>query len=85
MINTMKKWTVGVMVAMMALSVVGCGNDSKPAATGGAPANAASAKIGVISYLSGGGAAYGEAIRQGLELARDEINAQGKTKIELGH
>ena len=83
MISTMKKWTVGVMVAMMALSVVGCGNDSKPAATGSAPANAASAKIGVISYLSGGGAAYGEAIRQGLELARDEINAQGKTKIEL--
>ena len=81
--SKMKKWTVGVMVAMMALVVVGCGNDSKPAATGGAPANAASAKIGVIAYLSGGGAAYGEAIRQGLELARDEINTQGKTKIEL--
>lgn len=81
--SKMKKWTVGIMVAMMALAVVGCGNDSKPAATGGAPANAASAKIGVISYLSGGGAAYGEAIRQGLELARDEINTQGKTKIEL--
>ena len=83
MSSKMKKWTVGVMVAMMALVVVGCGNDSKPAATGGAPANAASAKIGVIAYLSGGGAAYGEAIRQGLELARDEINTQGKTKIEL--
>ena len=78
----MKRWTVGLMVAVMVLVVAGCGGDSKPATTGGAPA-AATAKIGVVAYLSGGGAAYGEAIRQGLELAREEINAQGKTKIDL--
>ena len=83
MINSTKKWTVGLVVSMMALGLVGCGSDSKQATPGSAPANAASAKIGVVAYLSGGGAAYGEAIRQGLELARDEINAQGKTKIEL--
>jgi len=83
MISSKKKWTVGLVVSMMAIGLVGCGSDSKPAPPGSAPANAASAKIGVVAYLSGGGAAYGEAIRQGLELARDEINAQGKTKIEL--
>lgn len=83
MISSKKKWTVGLVVSMMALGLVGCGSDSKSASPGSAPANAASAKIGVVAYLSGGGAAYGEAIRQGLELARDEINAQGKTKIEL--
>ena len=83
MISSTKKWTVGLVVSMMALGLVGCGNDSKQATPGSAPTNAASAKIGVVAYLSGAGAAYGEAIRQGLELARDEINAEGKTKIEL--
>ena len=79
----LKNWTIGFLVGMMALGLVGCGGNSKPAVPAGTSAPAASAKIGVIAYLSGAGAAYGEAIRQGLELARDEINAQGKTKIEL--
>ncbi len=83
MSNMLKKWTIGLLVGAMTLSLVGCGGNNKPAAPAGAPAKSASAKIGVIAYLSGAGAAYGEAIRQGLELARDEINAQGKTKIEL--
>ncbi|MDX1805605.1 MAG: ABC transporter substrate-binding protein [Paenisporosarcina sp.] len=42
-----------------------------------------SAKIGVISYLSGPGAAYGEAITNGFNLALDEINEKGEVKIEL--
>jgi branched-chain amino acid transport system substrate-binding protein len=42
-----------------------------------------SAKIGVISILSGAGAAYGEAITNGFQLARDEINAKGNPRIEL--
>jgi branched-chain amino acid transport system substrate-binding protein len=77
--RNMKNWVVGLMVAMMLVGVAGCSNDTKPTSS----ANSASAKIGVVAYLTGGGAAYGEAIRQGLELARDEINASGKTKIEL--
>jgi len=79
----MKKWTVGLTVFVMALGLVGCGNGSKATTPSSVPSSTASAKIGVISYLTGGGAAYGEAIRQGLELARDEINAKGKTQIEL--
>jgi branched-chain amino acid transport system substrate-binding protein len=42
-----------------------------------------SAKIGVISILSGAGAAYGEAITNGFKLARDEINTKGDLRIEL--
>jgi branched-chain amino acid transport system substrate-binding protein len=42
-----------------------------------------SAKIGVISYLSGPGAAYGEAITSGFKLAQKEINEQGDVNIEL--
>ncbi|MDD4599480.1 MAG: ABC transporter substrate-binding protein [Negativicutes bacterium] len=57
----------------------GCGGSQQ---SGGTQAGS-TAKIGVVTILSGGGAAYGEAIKQGLELARDEINSKGKTKIEL--
>lgn len=77
-----KRITAGLLVASLAAVAAGCGGSSQSsqgsnAQTGGV------AKIGVISMLSGGGAAYGEAIRQGLELARDEINAKGKIKVEL--
>ncbi len=41
------------------------------------------AKIGVISIITGQGAGYGEAITNGLKLARDEINAKGAVRIDL--
>lgn len=60
------------------------GNETK---TGGDNSEKAdgpvSAKIGVISYMTGPGAAYGEAITNGFNLALDEINEKGDVKIEL--
>ena len=47
------------------------------AATFSANASAADVKIGVAEALSGGAAQYGVAIRNGLQLAADEINAAG--------
>jgi branched-chain amino acid transport system substrate-binding protein len=41
------------------------------------------AKIGVISIITGQGAAYGEAITNGIKLARDEVNANGEVLIDL--
>lgn len=41
------------------------------------------AKIGVISILTGQGAAYGEAITNGIKLALDEVNAKGDVLIDL--
>ena len=38
-------------------------------------AAAVPAKIGVISIITGQGAGYGEAITNGLKMARDELNA----------
>lgn len=74
----MKKLTAGLLAVSLAAMIGGCGGaDKTPAKSNGA------AKMGVISYLTGAGAAYGESIRQGLELARDEINAKGKVKIDL--
>lgn len=78
--NRCKKWAAGLIMMAMAIMVVGCGGGNKAPA---AATNAATAKIGVVAYLTGAGAAYGETIRNGLELARDEINAKGKVKIEL--
>lgn len=69
-----------VAVSMMAMTA-GCGGGEK--APAGGNGSAGTAKLGVIAYMTGAGAAYGESIRQGLELARDEINAKGKVKIEL--
>jgi len=40
-------------------------------------AQAADIKIGVAAALSGGAAQYGSAIRNGFQLAADEINAAG--------
>lgn len=76
-----RKWTAAALAMVFAATAAGCGGGQAPAQSGNSAAGAA--KIGVVSFLSGGGAAYGEAIRQGLELARDEINAKGKTKLEL--
>jgi branched-chain amino acid transport system substrate-binding protein len=42
-----------------------------------------SAKIGVISIITGQGSGYGEAIINGFKMARDELNAKGEVKIEL--
>lgn len=56
-----------------------------PGAEAAAVAKAAPvhAKIGVISIITGQGAAYGEAITNGFKLARDEINARGQVGIDL--
>ena len=43
----------------------------------GGPASAADIKIGVAEALSGGAAQYGVAIRNGFQLAAEEINAAG--------
>ena len=47
------------------------------AATFGASAYAADIKIGVAEALSGGAAQYGVSIRNGFQLAAEEINAAG--------
>lgn len=41
------------------------------------------ATVGVISYLTGSGAGYGEAITNGIELANKEITEMGEVEIEL--
>ncbi|RST71858.1 branched-chain amino acid ABC transporter substrate-binding protein [Siminovitchia acidinfaciens] len=44
---------------------------------------AVEAKVGVISWLTGSGASYGEAITNGLKLANEEITENGEVNIDL--
>lgn len=74
-----------LMAVLLLFALTACsGNSSekssKTASNGGDKVNA---KIGVISYLTGPGAAYGEAITNGLKMAQKEINAKGDVKIDL--
>ncbi|WP_017380689.1 ABC transporter substrate-binding protein [Paenisporosarcina sp. TG-14] len=69
----------------MLITLAACGNDTKTTNddTGEKTDGPVSAKIGVISYLTGPGAAYGEAITNGFNLALEEINEKGDVEIEL--
>ncbi|HEU4963218.1 MAG TPA: ABC transporter substrate-binding protein [Bacilli bacterium] len=66
--------------------LVGCSSSTSTDDQGGDTASGvATAKIGYIGFLSGGGAAYGEAQKKGLELAQEELNEKykGQLKIDL--
>lgn len=70
------------LAAMMALSLAGCGNSGsgEQAADTKAEEPAADGEIfviGGIGPLTGSGASYGEAVRNGIDLAVKEINEAG--------
>ena len=78
------------MAVLLLFTLAACsGNDTATSGKGdsskdGGQANkTVKAKIGVISYLTGPGAAYGEAITNGFKLAQKEINEKGAVNIEL--
>lgn len=69
-----------VACALFAFVFMGALKADKAAKPKGDPIRA---KIGVISIITGQGAAYGEAITNGIKLARDEVNARGEVLIDL--
>jgi branched-chain amino acid transport system substrate-binding protein len=69
-----------VSSALFALVFLGAEKAKPPARPAGAPIRG---KIGVIAIVTGPGAGYGEAITNGIRLARDEVNAKGEVNIEL--
>lgn len=79
------KTTYLLLSVLLLLLLAACSGEDTDATNGpsGNDTGTLSAKVGVISYLSGPGAAYGEAITNGLNLALDEINEKGDVKIEL--
>lgn len=91
--NLFKRTAAAAAAAVMTLGLAGCGGNagsgsSAPAADSGAnsaadsnastPAgNGGKLVIGGIGPVTGGNAQYGVAVRNGLQLAADEINAAG--------
>ena len=85
--NTIMKKVLAMLMAalMVAAMFTGC-SSSKPATetTAAAAADAAgTVKIGMSGPLTGGASAYGLAVKAGMEVAVEEINAKGGLQIEF--
>lgn len=72
----MKKFLSMFMAAVMMLSLVACGEKTEAPAEGGEAA-AETVQIGGIGPLTGGYANYGLSVKQGVEIAVAEVNANG--------
>lgn len=71
--NNFKRFAAVFMVVVMMFSMAACGSDSGSGEEGGA----AEFVIGGIGPTTGAAATYGEAVKNGAELAVAEINAAG--------
>ena len=79
----MKKVLAMLMAALMVAAMfTGC-SSSKPATETTAAATAGTVKIGMSGPLTGGASAYGLAVKAGMEVAVEEINAKGGLQIEF--
>lgn len=85
--NKKLKTLLLAMVTFALVALVACGGDSSDDAdkadSSGSSDGEVSAKVGVISWITGAGASYGEAITNGINLAHKEITAEGDVDIEL--
>ena len=75
----MKKFFSVMLAVMMLLSAVllaGCGKTDSQT-------DGSKIKIGGIGPLTGGDAAYGNAVKNGAQIAIDEINAKGDVQFEF--
>jgi len=73
----MKRILAILMVLMMVLSLTACGGSKAPADAPASDAPATALKLGGVGPLTGGAAIYGNAAKQGAEIAVEEINALG--------
>lgn len=82
--NTIMKKVLAMLMAalMVAAMFTGC-SSSKPATETTAAATAGTVKIGMSGPLTGGASAYGLAVKAGMEVAVEEINAKGGLQIEF--
>lgn len=84
----MKKFAKLISVATAAAAIVtcfaGCGAKDNTSTTDNQnTANAAAVKIGGIGPITGAAAIYGQAVKNGAQIAVDEVNAKGGLQFEL--
>ena len=75
----MRKFMTAAVAVAVAMSLAACGGGSKEtaAASGTDSKEGATFVIGNSGPLTGGAAVYGNAVKNGIQLAVDEINATG--------
>ena len=73
--KSMKKLFATLLAGVMVLSLVACGGSGNSGSAGDSDSGAATLKIGSTGPLTGGASIYGMAVKQGAELAVEEINA----------
>ena len=66
--KTFRLTTLVLLIALLALPLAGCGQDEKDEGT---------IKIGSLNHVTGVGAPWGEPMQKAIELAVEEINADG--------
>ena len=71
-----------ILIAMLALCLAGCGAGTGTGSSGDGNSQAV-IKIGGIGPITGPAAIYGQAVKNGAEIAIDEINAKDDLKFEL--
>ena len=69
-----------VIAAASVITLAGCGGDKKAAQSGAA---GQTVKFGFVTAYTGPGAAYGQAMKEGVDLAVEEINKDPKTKMKI--
>ena len=74
----------GAASILSATALAGCGNSGSSASTASGSGSASAFKLGNIGPLTGAAAIYGNATKNGAQLAVDEINAAGGS-IQFEH
>lgn len=74
----MKRAVIFSMTAVIAFGVAGCGKKEENHSEG-----KNSVRIGFVTALSGGAAAYGKSQEEGIRLAVSEINEKGDIPVEI--
>ena len=75
-----KKFVIAALTAVMVVGAAGCGGQK--AAEGSSSGTSQAAKVGFVTVLSGGAAAYGKSQQEGINMAVEEINA-GDFKVDV--
>lgn len=73
----LKRFAIAGLAVMAVASIAGCGGTKDGGSDG------KSAKIGFITAYTGPGAAYGQAMKEGVDLAVEEINKDPNTKVKI--
>lgn len=84
-INYAEKWLKGMAAAaaaaVLAGAFAGCGGGQK--SSGGDAKGQQTVKFGFVTAYTGPGAAYGQAMKDGVDLAVEEINNNPNTKMKI--